>query len=102
MRPFRPFCGTVSNAQLFTLPPIIRMIAPGVVTTQLSFLAPASSRQTLVAGSYARPAAEADAAHRLVRLHEMEQAVVDGDAARDGAGQHFIARNVILAEPVQR
>src|SRR6476469_3927003 len=48
MRPFSPFCGTVSNAQLLILPESIRMIAPGVVTTQLSFLPPASSSATVV------------------------------------------------------
>src|SRR5581483_1235446 len=190
MRPFKPFCGTVSNAQLFTLPPIIRMIAPGVVTTQLSFLAPASSSATFVAGSsLKRPATAqppepppttmkstssmiclllktkcwlcycslnsrqeaqqllqsrdlraigrveiaqaiefraieyrlhlaqgvkaplavigataggADAAHRLVRLHEMKQAVVDGDAAGHRARQYLVPRHLVLAEPVQR
>src|SRR6202008_2758652 len=51
MRPFSPFCGTVSNAQLLILPEIIRMIAPGVVTTQLSFLPPASSSATDVPAS---------------------------------------------------
>src|SRR6267378_7431605 len=51
MRPLRPACGTVSNAQLLTLPPIIRIIAPGVVTTQLSSLPPASSSATDVPGS---------------------------------------------------
>src|SRR5581483_11944984 len=57
MRPFRPFCGTVSNAQLLSLPEIIRIIAPGVVTTQLSFLPPASSSATEVpASSDNRPA----------------------------------------------
>src|ERR1043166_6030231 len=57
MRPFSPFCGTVSNAQLFSLLEIIRMIAPGVVTTQLSFLPPASSSATDVpASSERRPA----------------------------------------------
>src|SRR5437660_8829899 len=57
MRPFSPFCGTVSNAQLLILPEIIRMIAPGVVTTQLSFLPPASSSATDVfASSDSRPA----------------------------------------------
>src|SRR6266478_2625505 len=51
MRPLRPACGTVSNAQLLTLPPIIRIIAPGVVTTQLSSLPPASSSATDMLGS---------------------------------------------------
>src|ERR1700751_2327526 len=51
MRPFSPFCGTVSNAQLLSLLEIIRMIAPGVVTTQLSHLPPASSSATEVAAS---------------------------------------------------
>src|SRR6516165_12824950 len=51
MRPFSPFCGTVLNAQLLSLPEIIRMIAPGVVTTQLSHLPPASSSATEVAAS---------------------------------------------------
>src|SRR5205085_6056919 len=51
MRPLRPACGTVSNAQLLTLPEIIRIIAPGVVTTQLSSLPPASRSATDVLGS---------------------------------------------------
>src|ERR1700738_1752251 len=51
MRPFRPACGTVSKAQLLTLPEIIRIIAPGVVTTQLSHPPPASSSATDVLGS---------------------------------------------------
>src|SRR5579859_7751646 len=51
MRPLRPACGTVSNAQLLALPAIIRIIAPGVVTTQLSSVPPASSSATDVAGS---------------------------------------------------
>src|SRR5450631_915299 len=57
MRPLRPACGTVSNAQLLTLPEIIRIIAPGAVTTQLSSLPPASSSATEVLGSSdSRPA----------------------------------------------
>src|SRR5215475_2970623 len=57
MRPFSPFCGTVSNAQLLTLPATIRISANGVVTTQLSFLPPASSSATDVPGSSdSRPA----------------------------------------------
>src|SRR6201995_6167071 len=51
MRPLRPFCGTVLNAQLLTLPATIRISANGVVTTQLSFLPPASSSATDVAAS---------------------------------------------------
>src|SRR6059058_5043819 len=51
MRPLRPACGTVSNAQLLTLPEIIRIIAPGVVTIQLSSLPPASNSATEVLGS---------------------------------------------------
>src|ERR1700731_2617965 len=51
MRPFRPACRTVSKAQLLTLPEIIRIIAPGVVTTQLSHPPPASSSATDVLGS---------------------------------------------------
>src|ERR1700722_2503373 len=51
MRPLRPACGTVSNAQLLTLPETIRISAPGVVTTQLSSLPPASSSATDVLGS---------------------------------------------------
>src|SRR5579863_6905636 len=51
MRPLRPACGTVSNAQLLTLPAIIKISAPGVVTTQLSSLPPASSSATDVEGS---------------------------------------------------
>src|SRR5260370_37258476 len=59
MRPFRPGCGTVSKAQLLTLPEIIRIIAPGVVTTQLSSLPPASSSATDVLGSSERRLATA-------------------------------------------
>src|ERR1700736_3012090 len=51
MRPFRPGCGRVSKAQLLTLPEIIRIIAPGEVTTQLSHPPPASSSATDVLGS---------------------------------------------------
>ena len=57
MRPFRPFCGTVLKAQLLTLPATISTSANGVVTTQLSFLPPASSSATEVFGSSeSRPA----------------------------------------------
>src|SRR2546421_5826660 len=57
MRPLRPFWGTVSNAQLLTLPATISTSANGVVTTQLSFLPPASSSATDVLGSSdSRPA----------------------------------------------
>src|SRR5690242_4751950 len=57
MRPFRPFCGTVSNAQLLTLPATIRISANGVRTIQLSFGPPASSSATDVAASSdSRPA----------------------------------------------
>jgi hypothetical protein len=51
MRPLRPFCGTVLKAQLLTLPATIKTSANGVVTTQLSFLPPASSSATDVFGS---------------------------------------------------
>src|SRR6266404_2501463 len=51
IRPLRPACGTVSNAQLLTLPAIIRIIAPGEVTTQLLHSPPASSSATDVPGS---------------------------------------------------
>src|SRR5450759_3050956 len=51
MRPLRPFCGTVLKAQLLTLPATISTSANGVVTTQLSFLPPASSTATEVVGS---------------------------------------------------
>jgi hypothetical protein len=57
MRPLRPFCGTVLKAQLLTLPATISTRANGVVTTQLSFLPPASSTATEMAGSSdSRPA----------------------------------------------
>src|SRR5450755_4654557 len=57
MRPLRPFCGTVLKAQLLTLPATISTSANGVVTTQLSFLPPASSTATEVLGSSeSRPA----------------------------------------------
>src|SRR3954464_1855202 len=57
MRPLRPGCGTVSSAQLLTLPATISTSAPGVVTTQFSFLPPASSSATDVFGSSeSRPA----------------------------------------------
>jgi len=59
MRPLRPACGTVSNAQLLTLPETIRISAPGVVTTQLSSLPPASSSATDVPGSSERRLATA-------------------------------------------
>src|SRR5258706_12070343 len=51
MRRWGPACGTVSNAQLLTLPAIIRIIAPGEVTTQLLHSPPASSSATDVPGS---------------------------------------------------
>src|SRR4051812_23376097 len=51
MRPLRPFCGTVLKAQLLTEPATISTSANGVVTTQLSFLPPASSSATEVFGS---------------------------------------------------
>src|SRR4029453_9913883 len=57
MRPLRPFCGTVLKAQLLTLPATISTSANGVVTTQLSFLPPASSTATEMFGSSdSRPA----------------------------------------------
>src|SRR5665213_3859085 len=57
MRPLRPACGTVLKAQLLTLPATISTSANGVVTTQLSFLPPASSTATEVLGSSdSRPA----------------------------------------------
>src|SRR5580693_7416753 len=211
MRPLRPACGTVSNAQLLTLPETIRISAPGVVTTQLSSLPPASSSATEVAGSSesrlatAHPpeppptttkskvsvtlcpprftflfvipgwsegpdpesrdsgldacasprndgfelrhesqkllqprdlgaigrieigqpverraiehrlqfaqgletpfavigagAGGADAAHRLIDLGKVKQAVVDGNAAGHRARQHLVARRIVLAEP---
>src|ERR1700732_36707 len=64
MRPLRPACGTVSNAQLLTLPATIRISAPGVVTTQLSSLPPASSSATEVAGSSERRLATAQPPER--------------------------------------
>src|ERR1700761_7490865 len=51
MRPLRPGCGTVSNAQLLSLPDTISASPAGVVTTQLSSLPPASSSATEVCGS---------------------------------------------------
>src|SRR5271170_2777246 len=59
MRPLRPGCGTVSNAQLLTLPETISTSAPGVVTTQLSSLPPASTSATDVPGSSERRPATA-------------------------------------------
>src|SRR6266481_4858082 len=57
MRPCRPGWGTVSNAQLLTLPETINTSAPGVVTTQLSHPPPASSSATDALGSSeSRPA----------------------------------------------
>jgi hypothetical protein len=57
MRPLRPFCGTVLKAQLLTLPATMSTSANGVVTTQLSFLPPASSTATeMVGSSDSRPA----------------------------------------------
>src|SRR3954463_4880312 len=59
MRPLRPGCGNVSSGQLLTLPPTISTSATGVVTTQLSFLPPASSSATEVPGSSDRRLANA-------------------------------------------
>src|ERR1700730_6842767 len=59
MRPLRPACGTVSSAQLLTLPATISTSAPGVVTIQLSLLPPASSSATDVPGSSERRLATA-------------------------------------------
>src|ERR1700712_3641335 len=57
MRPLRPACGTVLKAQLLMVPVTISASANGVVTTQLSFLPPASSSATDVPGSSeSRPA----------------------------------------------
>src|SRR4029077_19190507 len=57
MRPLRPACGTVLKAQLLTLPATISTSANGVVTTQLSFLPPASSSATdFLGSSESRPA----------------------------------------------
>src|SRR3954470_12509981 len=57
MRPLRPACGTVLKAQLLILPVTISASANGVLTTQLSFLPPASSSATEVCGSSeSRPA----------------------------------------------
>src|ERR1700712_1160444 len=57
MRPLRPACGTVSNAQLLSFPGPISASANGVVPPQLSFLPPASSSATDVFGSSeSRPA----------------------------------------------
>src|ERR1700676_5167182 len=57
MRPLRPFCGTVSKAQLLSLLGTIKASAPGAVTTQLSPVPPASSSATDVRGSSeSRPA----------------------------------------------
>src|ERR1700712_1822595 len=59
MRPPRPGCGTVSSAQLLTLPATISTSEPGVGTTQLSFLPPASRSATDVWGSSERRLATA-------------------------------------------
>src|SRR5262245_31652951 len=48
MRPLSPFWGRVLNDQLLTRPATISTSANGVVTTQLSFLPPASSSATEV------------------------------------------------------
>src|ERR1700682_2937123 len=57
MRPLRPFCGTVSKAQLLSLLGTIKASAPGVVTTQLSPVPPASSSATdVLESSESRPA----------------------------------------------
>src|SRR3954469_20789243 len=57
MRPLSPFCGTVLNAQLLIGLVTISTSANGVVTTQLSFLPPASSSATEVLwSSDSRPA----------------------------------------------
>src|SRR3954471_3226995 len=55
MRPFNPFCGTVSNAQLVA--PVCIASANGVLVRQPSFRPPASSSATDVAASSdSRPA----------------------------------------------
>ena len=72
MRPLRPCCGTVSKAQLLTLPATISASAKGVVTTQLSFLPPASSTATEVLGVLGKPARHRAAAGTAAHHHKIE------------------------------
>jgi hypothetical protein len=72
MRPLRPFCGTVLKAQLLTLPATISTSANGVVTTQLSFLPPASSTATEMCGSLRQPSRHRAAARAAAHHHEIE------------------------------
>ncbi len=72
MRPLRPFCGTVLKAQLLTLPATISTRANGVVTTQLSFLPPASSTATDVSGSSDSRPATVQPPEPAAHHHEVE------------------------------
>ena len=72
MRPLRPFCGTVLKAQLLTLPATISTSANGVVTTQLSFLPPASSSATDVLRILRKPSRHRAAAGAAAHHHEIE------------------------------
>jgi len=68
----RPACGTVSKAHLLTLPATISTSANGVVTTQLSFLPPASSTATDVPESSDNRPATAQPPEAAAHHHEIE------------------------------
>src|SRR5579863_7304704 len=91
MRPLRPACGTVLNAQLLTLPAIWRISAPGVVTTQLSSVRPASSSATGVAGLSDK---------RLATAHPPEPPPTTMKSKLSTAlPPHFMDRNCLVFEP---
>src|SRR5579872_6436145 len=90
MRPLRPFCGTVLNAQLLILPAIWRISAPGVVTTQLSSVPPASSSATDVVGPSDR---------RLATAHPPEPPPTTMKSKLSMAlPPHFMDRNCLVLE----
>ena len=90
MRPLRPGCGTVSSAQLLTLPATISTSAPGVVTTQLSFLPPASSSATDVCGILGETARDRAASGAAANHDEIE-------CVRHSASPKFIYYFVIAS-----
>src|SRR4029079_17398138 len=87
MRPLRPFCGTVLKAQLLTLPATISTSANGVVTTQLSFLPPASSTATHVFGS-------SDNRPATVQPPEPPPTTTKSNVSLTPVPRFFVARNV--------
>src|SRR5579872_4867161 len=91
MRPLRPACGTVLNAQLLILPAIWRISAPGVVTTQLSSVPPASSSATDVVGPTDR---------RLATAHPPEPPPTTMKSKLSMAlPPHFMDRHCLVFEP---